>query len=222
MNELKTMQVQDWVLRYRAPAGEGSSKVIVLLHGWTGDEDSMWVFASRLPEDHLLIAPRGIYPAPGEGYAWHPQASKKTWPWVADFRSAVDMLLELFNLWPNTPAADFSKIRLAGFSQGAALAYTFALLYPGRLLSLAGLAGFLPDGASVHIQNRPLEGLPVYVSHGIKDQLVPVARARQGVQLLKHAGAIVTYCESDVGHKLSAGCFNGMEVFFNTEDRIEE
>jgi phospholipase/carboxylesterase len=128
----------------------------------------------------------------------------------------VDALLDLIDLWPDVPAADFSRIRMAGFSQGAALAYTFALLHPGRLLSLAGLAGFLPDGASVHVQDRPLEGLPVYVSHGINDQLVPVARARQGVQLLKQAGARVTYCESDAGHKLSAGCFNGMEVFFTS------
>jgi len=31
---------------------------------------------------------------------------------------------------------------------------------------LAGLAGFLPEGASVSVYGNPLLGIPVYVSHG--------------------------------------------------------
>jgi hypothetical protein len=34
------------------------------------------------------------------------------------------------------------------------------------------------------------------------------------VALLEKAGATVTYCEEDVGHKLSAGCFRGLESYF--------
>jgi phospholipase/carboxylesterase len=188
--------------------------VILLLHGWTGDENAMWIFASKLPEDYLLIAPRGLYPAPMGGYAWHPMLADQTWPGVDDFRPAVAALLELIEEWPPSPAADFSYLRLAGFSQGAALAYSFALIHPERVGALAGLAGFLPHGASPFLKSSPLTGVPVYISHGVKDQLIPVARARQAVQLLDQTGADVTYCESDVGHKLSADCFRGMEVFF--------
>ncbi len=50
-------------------------------------------------------------------------------------------MLELLN--PNFfPAADFSNLHLVGFSQGAALSYTFGLLQPKKLHSLAGLSGF--------------------------------------------------------------------------------
>jgi phospholipase/carboxylesterase len=90
------------------------------------------------------------------------------------------------------------------------------MLHPQRVRALAGLATFLPDGATQYLQGQPLADLPVYISHGTQDQLVPVARARQAVQLLDQAGANVHYCESDVGHKLSADCFRGMEVFFES------
>jgi predicted esterase len=52
------------------------------------------------------------------------------------------------------------------------------------------------------------------MAHGTQDALVPVARARQARQILLEAGAQVTYCEDDVGHKLSASCFRGLETFF--------
>jgi phospholipase/carboxylesterase len=99
-------------------------------------------------------------------------------------------------------------------SQGAALAYAFTLLHPERVRALAALAGFLPEGAASHLSEAQLRGLPVYISHGTQDQLVPVDRSRQAVELFDQVGAEVSYCESEVGHKLSAACFGGMEVFF--------
>lgn len=214
-NDLKTFEHGDWVIRFRQPAGAGPFPVVWLLHGWTGDEDSMWIFASKLPERFLLLAPRGLHATPMGGYSWHPLSSVKAWPWVEDFRPAVQALVDLMAAWPEgAPPANFDNLRLAGFSQGGAMAYTFAMLHPQRVRALAGLASFLPDGAAQHLQSQTLAGLPVYISHGTQDQMIPVARARQAVQLLEQAGAEVHYCESDVGHKLSADCFRGMEVFF--------
>ena len=214
-SDLKTLEIGSWVIRYRQPEGPGPHPVIWLLHGWTGDEDSMWIFASKLPQEYLLLAPRGLHQTELGGYSWHPISSTKSWPEVDDFLPAVQALNALMSDWPDTaPRADFSNLRMAGFSQGGALAYTYTMLHPERVQALAGLATFLPDGAAAHLQNLPLEGLPVFVSHGTLDKLVPVARARQAVQLLDRAGANVWYCESEVGHKLSADCFRGMEVFF--------
>lgn len=216
MLDTQTIQIDDWVLRIREPDGEGPHPVVLLLHGWTGDENSMWIFASRLPEQYLLIAPRALHPALIGGYSWYPMKDK-SWPTLDDFRPAVRALTELIEDWPAyaSPAADFSNLRLAGFSQGAALSYAFALIHPERVRALAGLAGFLPEGASVAVYGNPLQGMPAYVSHGTQDKLVPIERARQAVQFLGKVGAEVTYCESDAGHKLSVDCFRGMEAFFS-------
>jgi len=54
----------------------------------------------------------------------------------------------------------------------------------------------------------------VFITHGSKDILVPVDRARQAAELFDLVGAKVTYCEHDVGHKLNASCFRGLEIFY--------
>jgi phospholipase/carboxylesterase len=202
----------EWVFRTRQPEGAGSFPVILLLHGWTGDENSMWVFTSRLPKNHLLIAPRGLYPAPQAGYAWH--AAHNGWPELEHFQPAIDAFLE-FLTPARFPSGDFSELHLVGFSQGAALGYAFTLSHPERVASLSALSGFLPGGIVVAPSSPRLNGLPVFITHGTQDALVPVVRARQAAELFDLAGAKVTYCEHDTGHKLNASCFRGLATFFH-------
>lgn len=205
--------IGEWTLRVRDGLGDKPWPVLVMLHGWTGNENVMWVFAPRLPRRFLILAPRGIYPSPLGGYAWHSHAAG-AWPAIEDFLPAVNALLGLLNA-RNFPGGEFSQVHLAGFSQGTALAYAFTLLHPTRVASLAALAGFMPERAGEWIAGQPLAGLPVFVSHGRFDELVPVERARNAVTLLDRAGADVSYCEEDVGHKLAADCFRGLGAFFD-------
>ncbi len=51
------LELDHWIIRVREPESTGSYPVILLLHGWTGDENAMWVFANRLPRNSLLISP---------------------------------------------------------------------------------------------------------------------------------------------------------------------
>lgn len=203
--------INDWVMRIQHPAGTGPFPVFLLLHGWTGDENSMWIFTPRLPSQALLIAPRGLYPTRGSGYSWHKEINKP-WPWMEDFKPAVEYIFDAISS-KNFPYGDFSELHLIGFSQGAALVYSMAIMHPERIASVAGLSGFLPDGASAWLESDRLSGLPVFIAHGTKDELVPVELARKSVALLEGAGARVTYCEDEVGHKLSAECFHGLEAF---------
>lgn len=215
--EITNTHLANWHLRLRIPDGEGPHPVILMLHGWTGDENAMWIFNSRLPKDALLIAPRGLYGTPLGGYGWHTYQNG-VWPIVEDFRPSVNALIELLtpeyfmNL--DIDISRFSSTHIVGFSQGAALAFSLALMHPERVISIAGLSGFLPEGSSSFITHEPLIGKKVFLAHGTTDKLVPVERARNAVDLLRTAGAEVTYCEDDVGHKLSASCFRGMESFF--------
>lgn len=206
------ISIDGWVIRIRKPSGSGPFPVLLMLHGWTGDENSMWVFASRLPANALLVAPRGLYPATQTGYGWQAEHSKP-WPWVDDFMPAVEEIFEKIS-GVYFPDGDFSQLHLLGFSQGAALAYTMTILHPEKVTSLAGLSGYLPDGADAWIRHDRLKGLPVFIAHGSADDLVPVERARASAEMLEEAGATVSYCEEDVGHKLSTKCFHGLEAFY--------
>ncbi|HZD56318.1 MAG TPA: alpha/beta fold hydrolase [Anaerolineales bacterium] len=219
-NQTEILDIGDWVLRVKEPEGPGPFPVFLLLHGWTGDENSMWIFSPRLPENTLMIAPRGIYSASIGGYSWYvdrhrkrPPSETGQWPHIDDFRHAMDALFEILSL-RNFPKADFSKMYTVGFSQGAAFSYALALLNPDRVRSLAGLSGFMPEGAEDLARDHPLAGKSVFITHGTEDDLVPVKMARHAVELLEKAGGKVDYCEENVGHKLSATCFRAMENFF--------
>jgi len=216
----QVIEVNGWVVRLsqndrRQNDGGGLLPVFVMLHGWTGDENVMWVFASRLPPASLILSPRGLYPTPMGGYNWQPQ-NVRAFPDVDDFKPAIEALSAL--LTPgNFPAGDWSQASLVGFSQGAALAYTFALTHPERVKSVAGLSGFMPGGTEKIVAALPLTGKAAFMAHGLQDDLVPVERARQAAQILQQAGAQVTTCEDDVGHKLSASCFRGLQAFFENQ-----
>ena len=214
-NYQRTININDLVLRLREPNKTGPHPVILLLHGWTGDENAMWIFASRLPKDTLLLAPRGLYATPFGGFGWHPHKSN-VWPWVDDFLPAIEVIEELIRP-DNFPSGDFSRLSIVGFSQGAALSYAFFMRYPYLVKSVAGLSGFLPDGSEALARNEPLKDKAVFIAHGSKDELVPVSKARRAVEILNLAGAQVSYCEDEVGHKLSANCFKGLQTFFSKE-----
>ena len=206
----------DWVYRVSQPEGEGPYPVILMLHGWTGDENSMWVFSSRLPKKRVLIAPRGLHPAPQGGFAWH--TAHGGWPRLEQFLPAVDALVDWL-IPARFPTGDFSDLHLVGFSQGAALAYAFTLVHAERVASLSALSGFMPEATADGPADGRYKGLPVFITHGTRDVLVPVERARQAAEFFDQAGAEVTYCEHDVGHKLSAACFRGLEEFFQRSER---
>ncbi len=214
-NVAERIQIGDWVLRVRQPEGPGPHPLIVMIHGWTGDENVMWIFAPRLPQDALIVAPRGMHPTSEGGYGWETSAEREQHRFghVDSFRPAVHALRALITP-ENFPQADFDRLSLVGFSQGAAVTYTMGLLHPHWIQKLAGLAGFLPDGAEGLVAARPLQGKQVFHAHGVRDERVPVERARQAVGLLEQAGARVIYCEDDVGHKLSLNCFKALQAFF--------
>jgi phospholipase/carboxylesterase len=231
MNETKLIQIGDWVVRVRLPEGKGPHPVLLLLHGLTGDENVMWVFTSRLPRHYLMLAPRAPNPFSGGGYSWY-QGEGWGLPDIDTLREPVKSLLDLIEslksgVFQNDKdggidevnrkleEANFTQVNVVGFSQGAAITYTLALLYPERVNLIAGLAGFVPTGAADIVEKKPLDGKQVYVTHGKKDDMVPVERAHQAVELLRKAGADVTYCEEDVGHKLSAACFRTLGDFFD-------
>jgi phospholipase/carboxylesterase len=204
------LEIGEWTVRQRLPSDPGSGRVILLLHGWTGDENAMWIFTPRLPENYLVLSPRGITPTPIGGYGWQ-RDGVSSWPLAGDFDDAIQQLFGLLESFNGQAAID-----VMGFSQGAALAYTMLLKYPERIGKLAGLSGFLPQGLEDEIASRTLEGKRIFVSHGTRDDLVSLEQARSAVALLKSAGADVIYCEEDVGHKLSAGCFRAMDDYFKS------
>ena len=210
--ETDVVQIGNWVVRQNIPDRDESLRLLLMLHGWTGDENSMWIFTPRLPQNYIIISPRGLFPTPIGGYGWV-ENSIKGWPTMNDFNAAMQELIDLIDSL-DFPGTHENRFNILGFSQGAALGYALAHTYPERINKLAGLSGFFPEPDQGGLLGGALGGKKVFVAHGLKDEMVPVEKARRVVEALKYSGAEVIYCEEDVGHKLSSGCFRGMDDYF--------
>lgn len=215
-NSTSLSTFQDWTLRVRE-SQDALPRLMLLVHGLTGDENSMWVFAQSLPSHYWMVAPRAPRPSQMEqgGYTWSATRSNgEERPGFTELHASAEAILRLVDDYAASVGVETATFDVMGFSQGAAMASLLAFLAPGRIRRAALLAGFVPDGLEDRISERPLEGMPFFVAHGTRDETVPMERARESVALLEQAGAQVTFCEDDVGHKVSVTCLRAMKSFF--------
>ncbi len=211
--ETELIQFEGWTLRVLPSAKP--KRLMLLIHGFTGDENSMWVFARGLPSYYWMIAPRAPLSDGASGYTWRPQPQSDFGkPTLDQLRPPAEELIRLVDAYQASTGIESSVIDVMGFSQGAVMSNVLAFLYPHRIRKVGILAGFIPSGLEELIPNRPLEGKEIFVTHGTKDETVTIDRARQSIQLLEDAGARVTYCEDEVGHKVSVKCLNALKNFF--------
>lgn len=208
----------NWTLRVRASRSK-NPRLLVLIHGWTGDENSMWVFTRGLSPDYWMIAPRAPHAlrAESSGFSWRPPHPLTFgWSSLEMFLPAAEALIRLVDEYSASVKLDALQFDLMGFSQGAAMVNLMGMLYPHRVRKMGVLAGFVPSGLEELILQKPLAGKNIFVAHGTQDQMVPIDRARASMELLEQAGARVTYCEDDVGHKLSVNCLRALEDYLSS------
>ncbi len=215
MIEPQLLTHNEWTFRWQ-PARKTPPRLLVLVHGLTGDENSMWMLVRNLSPQYAILAPRGLFPANEGGYTWRKKGNveQNGFPSDSDLIPAAEELIHFIGEWRQSSGIEASQVDLIGFSQGAAMVYLLTLLFPDRIRKLAALSGFLPEGEATSSKERGLAGKEIFVAHGRRDEMVPVDRARRDVALLKEMGARVTYCESDAGHKVSRECLLAVETFF--------
>ena len=191
----------------------GDSPLVLALHGLTGDENSMGIFATHIPSPFAVIMPRGIFPSQYGGFSWT-RSIRKSFPPLDEFRDAADSLESLLQELLARHSIQPSGIHLIGFSQGAALSYALLIQTSWEIKSVAALSGFLPSDFPPIGGERQNLRLKVYIAHGARDERVPVAAAREAVTTLEQTGADVGYCESDTSHKLGAACLQNLHQFY--------
>jgi len=96
-----------------------------------------------------------------------------------------------------------SRIVLAGFSQGCAMALQTGLRHPETLAGLLCLSGYLPLSSKLPTE-RSAQSLatPVFMAHGRADGVVPFARAEQSRGLLESMGYQVEWHDYMMQHSL--------------------
>lgn len=96
-----------------------------------------------------------------------------------------------------------SRIVLAGFSQGCAMALQTGLRHPETLAGLLCLSGYLPLASKLPAERSAASlATPVFMAHGRADNVVPFARAEQSRDLLASMGYQVEWHDYMMQHSL--------------------
>lgn len=211
--ETELIEFDGWTLRTKNSTAQ-IPKLLVLIHGWTGDENSMWVFARKLAPQYWMIAPRAPYQAEPSGFSWRPpQPELFGRPSLEALKPSVEALIRLIDEYAASVKLDARQFDAVGFSQGGAMVNALGALYPQRVRKMGVLAGFVPYQMEEIIQSKPLVGKNIFVAHGTQDEMVTIKRAYASMDLLKQAGATVTYFEDAIGHKMSASGVKALKEY---------
>ena len=87
-----------------------------------------------------------------------------------------------------------SRIVVAGFSQGCAMALLTGLRHAERLAGIAALSGYLPLAASTAAERSEANrDVPIFMGHGQRDGVVVIARATASRDALTALGYAVEW-----------------------------
>ena len=96
-----------------------------------------------------------------------------------------------------------SRIVLMGFSQGAAMSLLAGLRAPERLAGVAGLSGYLPlAGCTEAERSDANRDLPVFLGHGLLDEVVLPQRGAASRDQLQALGYAVEWHEYPMEHSV--------------------
>lgn len=186
-------------------SGERVSRVMIAMHGY-GDnaknfsslaqelalKDTLWVF---------LQAPEAL-PFPSDGGQWyelfgdpHPQ-----------FYSSLQKVIETSQVLQKELNLSWSQFLFFGFSQGAFLSLFSALTHPEKVAGVVALSGYLAQTHKLHDLPQGRQELPVFIAHGLHDQVVFPAQHFETRDILKHLGFhhITAKTYPHIAHSISA------------------
>ncbi len=100
---------------------------------------------------------------------------------------------------------DTSRIVLAGFSQGGAIALHTALRYSAPLAGVLALSTYLPLRATLKEEMKEAnQHVPIFMAHGLYDDIIPLERAEQSRKILADAGYEVEWRTYPMPHSVCA------------------
>ena len=96
-----------------------------------------------------------------------------------------------------------SRIVVAGFSQGCAMALMVGLRHNETLAGIAGLSGYLPIADKTAAERSPASlKTPVFMGHGTRDGVVMLTRATTSRDMLKAMGYAVEWHDYPMEHSV--------------------
>jgi phospholipase/carboxylesterase len=205
------MQEQKLLLRHlvqepRVKTTERPS-LLLLLHGVGSNEHDLFGLVPYLDPRLLVVSARApIVMAPG-AFGWF-NLEFTPRGLIADIdqaKQSLELLSRFIDELTEYYVVDDTGIYLAGFSQGAMMSLALMLSRPEQIDGVVAMSGRFPEQVLQRdLEPEALAGMPVLVTHGIYDNVLPIENGRAVHRHLEALPVELTYHEYPMGHEVSA------------------
>ncbi len=191
--------------------GRNPKSSVIWMHGLGADGHD---FEPVVPELDLPAAPiRFVFPnapmrpvAVNNGMVMRAWYDIKTFPvrreddtGMREAQASIEALIAR----EKTRGSDASRIVLAGFSQGGAVAFQTGLRHAERLAGIMALSTYLPLASTVPAEAAAINrDIPIFMAHGQYDPVIEMERATQSRDALQALGYKVEWRDYPMEHSV--------------------
>jgi phospholipase/carboxylesterase len=181
---------------------------LIIMHGYGADEYDLLPIAKQFQGNYNAISIQAPIELDWGGFAWYHLTQTIT-GLHGDDASRIESEQKVVDfLRRQMDNGKLNEVILMGFSQGAAMSYSLLANEAFHSLGLnlkavIALSGYIPLDVRPKLSARQLGGLPVFISHGLYDDLIPPQALDSAKELLEKQGASVTAKTYEIGHGLT-------------------
>lgn len=187
------------------PGNTQAELTAIVIHGLGSNEEDLLGFAQPVGLPIRFVAPRAPIPMPtgfGAGYAWYEFGNGGN-PVLDGFQAGLDGLIELVDDVRTEYDLPASKLIVLGFSQGAVMTMATALSVPDQIGGIVAMSGYFPTPDGWQPPNDDVKDMPVLLTHGTEDGVVPAQGSQIAAAKFRQLGADVQHEEYPMAHEVS-------------------
>jgi len=180
--------------------------LVVYFHGHGGNERQVLNLAPEVSRrNYIGIALRGPEALDGG------DGCEPGFGWEADEDQLEDYVFRAIQQTRRRFHIHSERVFLAGFWEGASVAYRLGINHPDKFGGLVALNGLLPPQGCSLARYNELKSLRVLIGHGTANPFAPISLARSDFRLMYTAGLQVKFRTYTTTHRLHTDMLRDMD-----------
>jgi phospholipase/carboxylesterase len=185
-------------------AGEKPMPLLIALHGYEGNKESMMALAQKINHNDFLIAsvqgPHSFFIRSQE----EPRKPRVGFGWMMLYKAAetIDLhhrtLLSVIETVAAEQQVKREEIFLLAFSQASALNYRFTFTHPNLIRGVVAVCGGIPGDWQEDKYHETATDVLIIAGEG--DDIYPIERARTFKEALSRRARTVDFISYPTGH----------------------
>ena len=190
------------------PASPASTSpwLLVLMHGVGSNEEDLFGLAPAVPPQFHVLSLRAPYVMGPSSYAWFQFSVGRDGSRVIDAvqeRTSRKRVADAVQAHAKRLGIPSGRVVVGGFSQGGIMSLSLLLTQPQLLHAVLVMhSRLLPEAVADAAPAAALAGHKAWVSHGLQDNVIPLANAHAVRAYLEATPVDLSYAEFPGAHEI--------------------